>query len=121
MLLKELIPDFEQVSENIEYELIPELKTIAHYFEKKPYLKLICKAADLLEALSYFQFAKGQDTQHNEVITYKLNEALELISKTGQKQANHLNWNEISKIKEDIINGNSAIINFENIKLFSPH
>jgi 5'-deoxynucleotidase YfbR-like HD superfamily hydrolase len=119
--LKQTIADFSKNIDQIELELTPELKEIYSHFHKKKYLKLICKAADLLEALSYFYFAKGNDEEHNEIIINKLKESIKSIATKGKINYPKANWSVINETINELLYGGSAIIELEKIDIVKSY
>ncbi|GAA5138637.1 YfbR-like 5'-deoxynucleotidase [Thalassotalea piscium] len=119
-LLNKLIPDFKRVTDAIETALLPELEKTKGYICLQPELELILKAADLLEALNFFKYGKGLDVEHNNIVEQKIMEALIAIENDGQKRFPKLNWHCIKYIQHEILNGKSAINNFEKVQLFDP-
>lgn len=112
-LLKIKLPGFDDFMEQLEQTIVPELKELDKTFKKHPHLKIICKAADYLEAYSYFLVAKGADEQHNEVIFDKLELFFSECMDKGYKLNPSLPWKEIARIKSEIVSGDSLVIDFE--------
>lgn len=111
--LRQKLPGFDQLMEELETRLVPELLELDIHFKERPYLPIICKAADLLEAFSYFLVAKGADEQHNEVVLRKLDTYLEGCVEKGNRVAPEFNWDIINRVREDIKSGESTVIDFE--------
>ena len=112
-LLRENVTGFDAFMDAIELQMLPELQEINQTFSNYPHLKVICKAADLLEAHSYFLVAKGADEQHNAVIFEKLHKyLLEAVNK-GKDIAPSLPWDCILDLKHELSNGDSLVIDFE--------
>lgn len=113
--LKESIPDFSNVWDSLERELIPELEDVDEVFFNFPYLKYVCKAADVLEAYNFIMLSKGLDEQHNQVIIDKLENMLQaMVAKFKLKQPLY-NWERIFKVKTEMLEGNSVVINLEDV------
>lgn len=112
-LLKMKLPGFDEFMDQLEKTIVPELKELEKSFKKYPHLKIICKAADYLEAYSYFLIAKGADEQHNEVIFDKLELFFSECMAKGYKLDPTLPWEEIFRIKSEIVSGDSLVIDFE--------
>jgi len=120
-LLKLLSVDFEKIMDKIQLQLIPEMIEVKDLFMNKPYFAMIMKAADLLEALDFFKYGKGLDTEHNELIERKILDGLKEIAKQGKQKFPQFNWDTIEETREDIFHGDSAILNFEKIDLVSKN
>lgn len=112
-LMRENLTGFDEFMDTIELQMIPELAELNETFSTHPHLKVICKAADLLEAHSYFLIAKGADEQHNLVIFQKLDSyLLESIDK-GKELAPNFPWDCILDLKNEMSHGDSLVIDFE--------
>jgi 5'-deoxynucleotidase YfbR-like HD superfamily hydrolase len=105
--------DFDEILSSVEVKLVPELAIINEYFKTKPYLKVICKIADILESYNFISLSMGLDKQHNDHIIEKLDAALLKITEINGKSYPDLNWSAIEELKHDIIHGKSVLIDFE--------
>jgi 5'-deoxynucleotidase len=113
--LEKVLPNFKAVMHKIELQICPELAEYEVLFNDKPYLKHICKAADMLEALSFFLYAQGLDKQHNEVVFDKLRTGLTDLIATAQAQCPHFDWSVIASLAHELEFGESSVINFETL------
>ncbi len=114
--LKEMLPDFAPLMEKVEASLTPELAQLDKMMEQEQcgYLKIILKAADMLEAYSYFITCKGQDEKHNETVFNKLETYIAEFVDKGARLYPEFDWMVIntvfSEIKEQ---SSSVVIDFE--------
>lgn len=113
--LKNNLSGFEPLMDALEHQLVPELGMLDELFKKYPHLPIICKAADLLEALSYFLVAKGLDEQHNAVVLKKLTQYIDQCVTKGFDALPALKWTEILAVKQDIEGSGSTVIDLEGI------
>lgn len=108
-------PEVKITWNKVEESLVPELQLISEIFNAKPYLKAVCKAADVLEAYHFIHLSMGLDEQHNEVVIAKIDKALDgMVTEYSLSQPD-LNWGAISAIKHEMLHGDSVVINFENL------
>jgi 5'-deoxynucleotidase YfbR-like HD superfamily hydrolase len=111
--LAKKLPGFTTLMDEMECELVPELRDLQAVFDERPYLKVILKAADLLEAYSYFLVAKGLDEQHNTVVFEKLSCFVEECVTKGMECSPELDWPYLQIVQEEIRSGDSTVIDFE--------
>jgi len=111
--LVKTVPGFNSAMEAIEEELVPELASFKLLFIEKPYLGIICRAADILEALSSFIIIKGNDTEHNDAVFNDLNNGISSLVSEGQETQPLFNWTILFDVAKDIEHGKSNAINFE--------
>jgi 5'-deoxynucleotidase YfbR-like HD superfamily hydrolase len=111
--LRSNLSGFDGLMDELESHLVPELKDLELEFEARPYLSVICKAADLLEAFSYFLVAKGADEQHNKVVIGKLTDYIEECITKGEAVAPEYDWVLLRAVKDEIESGSSTVIDFE--------
>lgn len=117
LYFKRAIPDFSNILKELEYRAVPELKEFDKVFEQKyKHLPFICKAADLIEAYSFFLVAKGLDVQHNNVVVAKLRQALFNLAHTAKHVCPEYDWRAFYECLHEVEHGDSAVIHFE--KLF---
>lgn len=112
-LLKTKLPGFDDFMEQLEKTIVPELKELDKTFKKYPHLKIVCKAADYLEAYSYYLVAKGGDEQYNKVIFDNLDRLFSEYIEKGYEISPVLPWKEITRTKNEILSGDSLVIDFE--------
>lgn len=111
--LRTNLSGFDELMEKLECHLIPELAELEAEMKARPYLSVVCKAADLLEAFSYFLVARGADEQHNEVVFRKLGDYLNECVTKGYEVAPEFRWSILMDVKSEIEHGNSTVIDFE--------
>ncbi len=112
--LKRVVPQLRETLAKIERQLCPEIAELENRMtEAYPYLKHVCKAADILEAYSFMHIAQGLDAQHNAVVFEKLSNAISNHVKKGQELYPLYHWGCIDELKDDIVHGQSAVIDFE--------
>lgn len=111
--LAQKLPNFTTLMDEMEFELVPELVQLQEVFDERPYLKVILKAADLLEAYSYFLVAKGLDEQHNKVVFDKLDIYINECVDKGAAYMPEMDWSILTRVKQEICLGESTVIDFE--------
>lgn len=115
LYFKRVLPDFSTVLQALEYRAVPELKTLSEQAKQYIHLPFVCKAADLMEAYSYFLFAKGLDEQHNEVVISKLHQALRELVDNAKQLCPHLHWDAVYTLLHELEYGASAVLNLETL------
>lgn len=112
--LKRVVPQLRETLAKLERQLCPEIAELENRMaEAYPYLKHVCKAADILEAYSFMHIAQGLDSQHNDVVFQKLSNAIANHIEKGQTLYPLYDWSCIDTLKYDIVHGQSAVIDFE--------
>lgn len=104
---------FDDIMDKIEHECLPELADIMTYFKMRPHLKVVAKAADILEAMSLFKTGRGRDEIQNERIEKKLNLALESLVAKASDDMPEFNWGCVLLTRETLMKGDSSINEFE--------
>ena len=115
LYFKRVLPNFAEVMKSLEYRAVPELKALDEQAKTFLHLPFVCKAADLIEAYSYFLFAKGLDEQHNTVVIGKLHQALQELVDTAKQTCPAFNWDAVYRMLHEVEHGASAVLNFETL------
>lgn len=115
LYFKRVLPEFGDVLKALEYRAVPELAALDKQAKAYIHLPFVCKAADLIEAYSYFLFAQGLDKQHNDVVIGKLHQALNELVDTAQRICPDLQWDAVYTLLNEVEHGSSAVLNFETL------
>jgi 5'-deoxynucleotidase YfbR-like HD superfamily hydrolase len=101
-MTKQALPGFAEYMEALEHALVPELVEIEQASNRFPHLPFIMKAADLLEAISFFRMAQGRDKEHNDVVRMKLNDLLQHTVSNAIDALPDCCWDFIVEVKDEI-------------------
>lgn len=112
---KKMVPGFGSFLAEFEYRAVPELKALDEQSHKHMHLPFVVKAADLIEAYSYFLCAKGLDHQHNDVVVNKLRQSLTELVEAAQLKFPLYNWDATFKVLHEVEFGSSAVLNLETL------
>lgn len=115
LYFKKVLPEFGAVLNALEYRAVPELKALSETAKQFIHLPFVCKAADLIEAYSYFLFAKGLDHQHNDVVISKLHQALNELVENAKTLCPDFKWDAVFSLLHEVEHGDSAVLNFETL------
>ncbi len=113
--LEEHIDGYKEIVEEIECKLVPEFKVFKEIFKEKPYLKYVCKLADIIEGVSFSAISKGLDEQHNAVILAKSNKAITNTIALAQENSPSFDWSLTLNLMDEILHGDSIVIDFEKV------
>lgn len=112
------LPGFGEYMQALEHKLVPELVEIEAASSRFPHLPFIMKAADLLEAISFFRMAQGRDKEHNDVVRMKLDDLLQRTVKAARQALPECNWDFIVDVKDEIqSNAATGTMAFEGVNL----
>lgn len=115
LYFKKALPEFGTILNALEYRAVPQLKALNEMAKEFIHLPFVCKAADLIEAYSYFLYAKGADHQHNDVVISKLHQALHELVAAAKKSCPQFKWDAVFALLHDVEHGDSAVLNLETL------